>query len=76
MIYISNKSKYLNTDVRYATAVKTNLYNFKSSFISSRHPEIVKMPKTGIVYRTDGVEITLGTENYFFSLFCMTNYFV
>ena len=45
VIFISNKSKYLKTEVRYlyATAVKTNIYNFKSSFMSSRHPEIVKM---------------------------------
>ena len=33
VIHISNKSKYLKTDMRYATAVKINLYNFKSSFI-------------------------------------------
>ena len=31
-IWISNKSKYLKTEVRYTTAVKINLYNFKSSF--------------------------------------------
>ena len=31
VIYISNKSKYLKTEMRYAIAVKTNLYNFKSS---------------------------------------------
>ena len=43
VIFISNKSKYLKTEVRYATAVKTNIYNFKSSFMSSRHPEIGKM---------------------------------
>ena len=30
--YISNKSKYLKTEMRYAGAVKTNLYNFKISF--------------------------------------------
>ena len=27
--YISNRSKYLKTEVRYATDVKTNLKNFK-----------------------------------------------
>ena len=43
VIFISNKSKYLKTEVRYPTAVKTNIYNFKSSFMSSRHPEIGKM---------------------------------
>ena len=32
VIYISNKSKYLKTEMRYAKAVKNNLYNFKSSF--------------------------------------------
>ena len=32
VIYMSNKSKYLKTEMRYATAAKTNLYNFKSSF--------------------------------------------
>ena len=32
IIYMSNKFKYLKTEVRYATAVKTNLYNFKRSF--------------------------------------------
>ena len=32
VIYISNKSKYIETEVRYATAVKINLYNFKRSF--------------------------------------------
>ena len=32
VIYISNKFKYLKTEVRYATAVQTNLYDFKSSF--------------------------------------------
>ena len=32
VVYISNKSKYLNTEVRYVTAVKTNLYNLKISF--------------------------------------------
>ena len=32
VIYISNKSKYLTTEMRYATAVKTNLYNFKTFF--------------------------------------------
>ena len=32
VIYKSNKSKYLKTEMRYAKAVKTNLYNFKSSF--------------------------------------------
>ena len=32
VIYISNKSKYLKTEMRYMTAVKTNLYNLKSSF--------------------------------------------
>ena len=31
-IYISNKSKYLENEVRYARAVKSNLYNFKRSF--------------------------------------------
>ena len=30
VIYISNKSKYLKTEMRYARAVKTNIYNFKS----------------------------------------------
>ena len=29
---ISNKSKYLKTEMRYATDVKTNLYNWTSSF--------------------------------------------
>ena len=34
VIYISNKSKYLKTEEdTYATAVKTNLCNFKSSII-------------------------------------------
>ena len=32
VIYMSNKSKYLKTEMRYATAVKTNLYNFKGFF--------------------------------------------
>ena len=32
VIYISNKSKYLKTEMRYARAVKTNLHNSKSSF--------------------------------------------
>ena len=32
VIYISNKSKYLKTEMRYTTAVKSNLYNFKRSF--------------------------------------------
>ena len=32
VICISNKSKYLKTEIRYARAVKTNLYNLKSSF--------------------------------------------
>ena len=32
VIYISNKFKYFKTEVRYATAVKTNLYNFRCSF--------------------------------------------
>ena len=32
VIYISNKSKYLKTEVKYATAVKTNLHNFKRFF--------------------------------------------
>ena len=32
VIYILNKSEYLKTEMRYVTAVKTNLYNFKSSF--------------------------------------------
>ena len=32
VIYISNKSKYLKTEVRYAKSVKINLYNIKSSF--------------------------------------------
>ena len=31
VIYISNKSKYLKTEMRYARAVKINLYNFKIS---------------------------------------------
>ena len=31
-IYISNKSKYLKTEMRYARAVKTNLCNFERSF--------------------------------------------
>ena len=31
VIYISNISKYLKTEMRYATAVKINFYNFKSS---------------------------------------------
>ena len=30
VLYISNESKYLKIDVRYARAVNTNLYNFKS----------------------------------------------
>ena len=34
--YISNKSKYLKTEMRYAIAVKTNLYNFKSSLKNKR----------------------------------------
>ena len=33
VIYISNKSKYLKTEMRYATAVKTNLYYFSNSLI-------------------------------------------
>ena len=33
VIFISNKSKYLKTEMRYTTVVlKTNFYNFKSSF--------------------------------------------
>ena len=28
------------------------------------------------VCKRDVVEVTLGTENYLFSLFCMKNYFV
>ena len=32
VIYTSNKFKYLENEVRYARAVKTNLYNFKGSF--------------------------------------------
>ena len=32
LIYISNKSKYLKTEMRDATAVKPNLYNLKSCF--------------------------------------------
>ena len=31
VVFISNKSKYLKTEMRYATTVKTNLYNFKRS---------------------------------------------
>ena len=45
VIYILNKSEYLKTEMRYATAVKTNLYNFKSPFMSSRQLEIVKMSR-------------------------------
>ena len=33
-IYISNKSKYLKTEMRYARAVKTNPCNFERSFKS------------------------------------------
>ena len=33
-IHIKHKSKYLKTEVRYATAGKTNLYNFKSKRVS------------------------------------------
>ena len=32
VIYISNKSKYLKTEMRYARAVKINHYSFKRSF--------------------------------------------
>ena len=32
VIFISNKSKYLENEVRYARDVKSNLYNFKRSF--------------------------------------------
>ena len=32
VIYISNESKYLKTEVTYSRAVKNNLYNFKSYF--------------------------------------------
>ena len=32
VIYKSKKFKYLKTEVRYTRAVKTNLYNFGSSF--------------------------------------------
>ena len=31
VIYISNKSKYLKTKMKYVRAVKTNSYNFKCS---------------------------------------------
>ena len=31
-VAVPNKSKYLKTEMRYARAVKINLYNFKSSF--------------------------------------------
>ena len=54
VIYISNKSKYLKIEVSYATAVKTNLYNFKSSFMSSRHLEIVKMSRL-VLYTERGL---------------------
>ena len=36
IIYISNKSKYLKTEMRYATAEKTNLYNYESFFLNMR----------------------------------------
>ena len=38
VIYKSNKSKYIKTKMRYARAVKTNCYNFKSSLRVSFKP--------------------------------------
>ena len=36
IIYISNKSKYLKTEMRYATAEKINLYNFYNNLLNKR----------------------------------------
>ena len=51
------------------------LSNSSRLSVSSRRPEDVKMPRLALYTEEDGVEITLGTENYLFSLFCMTNSF-
>ena len=54
--------------------LKSNLSYSLST--SSRRPEDVKMSRMACVQNEDGIEVTLVTENYLFSLFCMKNYLV
>ena len=69
VIYISNTSKYLKAEMRYATAEKTNLYNLKYSFKYCKSVSFKPIFSFHIPFKKN--ELNLSIETNLSSSYCL-----